>query len=254
LLREHGSDAVRYWAATGRPGTDLAFDPAQIKVGRRLATKLLNASRFALGLGKAAATRDPVTEPLDRSMIAALADVVATATAGFEAYDHTAALGAAESFFWPFCDDYIELVKERAYGDGDGASSARAALATALSVQLRLFAPFLPYATEEVWSWWRYGSVHRAPWPTDREVRSAAEGGDPALLELAGAALSQVRRAKSERKLSMRTEVPSAEALGPAAMLEQLALVADDLRSAGRIGKLDLLPDRASELVVACAF
>jgi valyl-tRNA synthetase len=253
LLREHGSDAVRYWAATGRPGTDLAFDPAQIKVGRRLATKLLNASRFALGLA-AEATRNPVTEPLDRSMLAGLADVVATSTAAFEAYDHTAALGAAENFFWPFCDDYIELVKERAYGEGAGASSARAALATALSVQLRLFAPFLPYAAEEVWSWWRYGSVHRAPWPTNREVRSAAQDGDPALLELAGAALSQVRRAKSERKLSMRTEVPLAEALGPAAMLGQLALVADDLRAAGRIGKLDMLPDRTPELVVACAF
>jgi valyl-tRNA synthetase len=254
LLREHGSDAVRYWAATGRPGTDLAFDPAQIKVGRRLATKLLNASRFALGLGAAESMRDSVTEPLDRSMLAALADVVATATAAFEAYDHTAALGAAESFFWPFCDDYIELVKERAYGSGGGASSARAALATALSVQLRLFAPFLPYAAEEVWSWWRYGSVHRAPWPTTHEVRSASQGGDPGLLSVAGAALSQVRRAKSERKLSMRTPVPLAEALGPAPMLEQLALVADDLRAAGRIGRLDLLPDRTPELVIASAF
>ncbi|HEX7745155.1 MAG TPA: valine--tRNA ligase [Micromonosporaceae bacterium] len=254
LLREHGSDAVRYWAASGRPGTDLAFDPAQIKVGRRLATKLLNAARFALGLGAADAIRAAVTEPLDRSMLAALGDVVATATAAFEAYDHTSALSAAEGFFWPFCDDYIELVKERAYGEGAAASSARAALATALSVQLRLFAPFLPYATEEVWSWWRYGSVHRAPWPTAHEVRSAAPNGDPALLPLAGAALSQVRRAKSERKLSMRTEVPLAEALGPASTLEQLALVADDLRAAGRIAKLDLLPDRTPELVVACAF
>ena len=158
---------------------------------------------------------------------------------------------AAETFFWPFCDDYIELVKERAYGDAASSASARAALATALSVQLRLFAPFLPYVTEEIWSWWRYGSIHRAPWPTVHELRSHE---DPDLLRLAGEALSQVRRAKSERKLSMRTEVPLAEVLGPAALLERLALAADDLRSAGRIGKLDLLPDRSPELVVACAF
>jgi valyl-tRNA synthetase len=250
LLEEHGADAVRYWAANGRPGTDLAFDTAQLRVGRRLATKLLNASKFALGLGAGAAATAEVTEPLDRSMLAGLREVVATATAAFEAYDHTTAMQAAEAYFWPFCDDYIELVKERAYG-ATASSSARAALATALSVQLRLFAPFLPYVTEEVWSWWRYGSVHRAPWPTVHELRS---GDDPALLRLAGEALSQVRRAKSERRLSMRTEVPLAEVLGPAAVLEKLALVADDLRAAGRIGKLDLLPDRTTELVVACAF
>ncbi|QGN46942.1 valine--tRNA ligase [Micromonospora sp. WMMD558] len=255
LLEEHGADAVRYWAANGRPGTDLAFDPAQIKVGRRLATKLLNASRFALGLGAADALRAAATEPLDRSMLADLSGVVATATAAFEAYDHTAALQAAEAFFWRFCDDYIELVKERAYGSGPGADSARAALAGALSVQLRLFAPVLPFATEEVWSWWRYGSVHRAPWPTTYEVGRAISGeGDPELLRLAGDALSQVRRAKSERKLSMKAEVPLAEALGPAALLDQLTVVADDLKAAGRIGKLDLLPDRTPELVIACAF
>ncbi|MFY1675268.1 valine--tRNA ligase [Plantactinospora sp. WMMB334] len=254
LLEEHGPDAVRYWAANGRPGTDLAFDPGQIRVGRRLATKLLNASRFALGLGAGDALRAPAGEPLDRSMLAALRGVVADATAAFERYDHTEALQVTEAFFWRFCDDYIELVKERAYGEGAGAESARAALAAALSVQLRLFAPVLPYVTEEVWSWWRYGSVHRAPWPTTYEIKRVAAEGDPALLELAGVALTQVRRAKSERKLSMRTEVPLAEALGPAAMLEQLATIAGDLKAAGRIGKLDFLPDRTPELVIACAF
>jgi valyl-tRNA synthetase len=251
LLEEHGSDAVRYWAASGRPGTDLAYDPGQIKVGRRLATKLLNASRFALGLGAADALRAPVTEPLDQSMLAVLSGVVTSATAAFDAYDHTGALQATESFFWTFCDDYIELVKERAYGSGAAADSARAALATALSVQLRLFAPVLPYVTEEVWSWWRYGSVHRSPWPSVYEVPSE---GDAELLRVAGEALTQVRRAKSERRLSMRAEVPLAEALGPAELLDKLALVAGDFRSAGKIGKLDMLPNRTPTLVVACAF
>ncbi|MEU4676690.1 valine--tRNA ligase [Micromonospora sp. NPDC023737] len=255
LLEQSGSDAVRYWAASGKPGMDLAFDPAQIKIGRRLATKVLNASKFALGLGAGDALRAAATEPLDRAMLAELSGVVTAATTALEAYDHTAALLATESFFWRFCDDYIELVKERAYGSGSGADSARAALATALSVQLRLFAPVLPFVTEEVWSWWRYGSVHRAPWPTTYEVGRAIEGeGDPELLRIAGEALSQVRRAKSERKLSMRAEVPLAEALGPAALLQKLTLVSDDLRAAGRITKLDLLPDRTTELVIASAF
>jgi valyl-tRNA synthetase len=254
LLEDNGADAVRYWACGGRPGTDLAFDPARIRVGRRLATKLLNASKFALGLGAAEATRAPVTEPLDTSLLAALTRVVVAVTEALDAYDHTAALQVAETFFWTFCDDYIELVKERAYGTGPAATSARAALATALSTQLRLFAPFLPYVTEEVWSWWRYGSVHRAPWPTRHEVGRAAGDGDPELLRLAGDALTQVRRAKSDRKVSMRTDVPLAEALGPADVLRRLELVGDDLRAAGRIGTLDLLPDRTPELVIACAF
>jgi valyl-tRNA synthetase len=254
LLVQSGSDAVRYWAACGRPGIDIAFDPAQIKIGRRLATKLLNASKFALGLGAAAALRQPVTEPLDRAMLARLATVVTEATTAFDAFHHTDALQATEAFFWTFCDDYIELVKERAYAEGPAADSARAALAAGLSVLLRLFAPFVPYVTEEVWSWWRYGSVHRSTWPTPYELTRVAPEGDPALLDLAGEALRQVRKAKSDRKLSMKAEVPLAEALGPAALLEQLALVEGDLKAAGRIGKLDRLPDRTPELVIASAF
>ncbi|MFF5079787.1 valine--tRNA ligase [Actinoplanes sp. NPDC000266] len=254
LLVQNGSDAVRYWAANGRPGADLAFDPAQIKVGRRLATKLLNASKFALGLGAAEALRQPVTEPLDRAMLTRLAAVVSAATEAFDRYDHTDALQTTETFFWTFCDDYIELVKERAYAEGTGADSARAALAAGLSVLLRLFAPFLPYVTEEVWSWWRYGSVHKATWPTTYELTRVAGEGDASLLDLAGDALRQVRRAKSDRKLSMKADVPLAEALGPAELLDKLGLIENDLKSAGRIAKLDRLPGRTPELVIASAF
>jgi valyl-tRNA synthetase len=254
LLVQSGSDAVRYWAASGRPGADLAFDPAQIKVGRRLATKILNASKFALGLGAAEALRRPVTEPLDRAMLARLAEVVTAATEAFERYDHTDALQATETFFWTFCDDYIELVKERAYAEGPGGDSARAALAAGLSVLLRLFAPFVPYVTEEVWSWWRDGSVHKSTWPTTYELTRVAPEGDAGLLDLAGDALRQVRRAKSDRKLSMKADVPLAEALGPAALLERLTLIEGDLKAAGRIAKLDMLPDRTPELVIASAF
>ncbi|NJC69519.1 valine--tRNA ligase [Planosporangium thailandense] len=252
MLERYGADAVRYWAATGRPGTDLTFDEGQIRVGRRLATKLLNASRFVLGLGAAAAIRagvEAVTEPLDRSLLATLAATVEAATAALDGYDHTGALAAAERFFWTFCDDYIELVKDRAYA---GSTSARAALALALSIQLRLFAPVLPYVTEEVWSWWRYGSVHQAPWPSARELGGVI--GDSALLTVTGEALHQVRRAKTDRQVSMKTPVPLAEVLGPAEQLDLVALAETDLRAAGGIGRLDLLPGRTDALVVACAF
>jgi valyl-tRNA synthetase len=206
LLEQHGSDAVRYWAANGRLGTDTAFDEGQMKVGRRLAVKLLNASKFTLGFPEA--TPGPVTESLDKALLARLADVVDEATTAFEAYDYTRALERSEAFFWTFCDDYIELAKNRAYTEGPEADSARRALRLALDTLLRLFAPFLPFATEEVWSWWQEGSVHQASWPAGATLRAAGgEGGDPAVLEAAGAVLGQVRKAKSTAKTSMRTPV-----------------------------------------------
>jgi valyl-tRNA synthetase len=255
-LSRYGSDAVRYWAANGRPGADFTFDENLMRVGRRLATKVLNASRFVLSLGSADALRSPVTEPLDAAMLTELSTVVGEATASFTGYDHTGALEVAERFFWTFCDDYLELVKQRAYGQrGEpAAASARAALGWALSVQLRLFAPILPFVTEEVWSWWRYGSVHRSPWPSPHELTSLVDSPAAGLLSAAGDALRQIRKAKSERRLSMRAEVPLAEVTGPADTLALIESASADLVAAGHIGKLDLRPGGSAELIVACAF
>jgi valyl-tRNA synthetase len=230
LLVQHGSDAVRYWAAGGRLGTDTAFDTGQIKVGRRLAIKILNASKFVLGLGEGDGA---VTEPLDLSMLATLAEVVRDATTAFEANDYSRALERTERFFWDLCDDYLELVKTRAYGEGDSAVSARAALRQALSVVLRLFAPILPYVTEEVWSWWREGSVHVAEWPAADEL---TPGGDPSVLTATAGVLRQVRRVKSEAKVSMRAEIDRAVVRG--AGVGHVATA--DLSAAGRIADLVL--------------
>jgi len=236
-LEQHGSDAVRYWAASGRPGTDTAFDPGQMKIGRRLAIKILNASRFALNLGEAPEGA-AVTEALDRAMLVGLADLVDEATQAFDGYDYARALQRTEEFFWRFCDDYLELVKGRAYGEGAGAESARAALERALQVLLRLFAPFLPFVTDEVWSWWQEGSIHRGGWPDGTSIRRLAGPGDVAVLGVASDLLTAVRRAKSDAKQSMRAEVASVAVTDTAERLAALSAAEGDVTDAGKVAKL----------------
>ena len=261
LLREQGSDAVRYWAASGRLGTDMTFDPAQLRVGRRLAIKILNAARFVLtlttradraaGAGAAAATGGDLTEPLDRAMLHRLARVVAGCTAAFEDYEHTRALQEAESFFWFFCDDYLELVKSRAYAEHGprAAASAMTALRTALSVLLRLFAPVLPFVTEEVWSWWQDGSIHQAAWPAAAELRATAGEADERLLDAASAAIAAVRGAKSAARLSMRAPVRKLVVSAGEADLALIRPVLGDVQAAGKVEQVVACPSAAAEPV-----
>jgi len=244
MLDEHGSDAVRYWAASSRLGTDAAFDPQnpkQIKIGRRLAIKVLNAAKFVYAFP---GLDGRVTEPLDIDMLAELGAVIDLATKSLEEFDHARALEAAEQFFWTFCDDYLELVKERAYGAAtpEAQASATSALRTAIDVLLRLFAPYLPFATEEVWSWTHEGSVHTAAWPTraDTGVDTAPSG----LLPVVSEALIGIRRAKTDAKASQKTDVVSATIAGPALLMAGL----DDLKAVGRIAKVEFVQADAIEV------
>ncbi|ROQ38298.1 valyl-tRNA synthetase [Frondihabitans sp. PhB188] len=241
MLDDHGSDAVRYWAASSRLGTDAAFDPQnpkQIKVGRRLAIKVLNAAKFVYSFPEPVEGA-AVTEALDVDLLANFAAVIEAATTALENYDHAKALETTEKFFWTFCDDYLELVKERAYGatsTPEAQSSAVLALRSTIDGLLRLLAPYLPFATEEVWSWTHDTSVHTAAWPTAQELGAVTS--PSGLLELVGEALISIRRAKTDAKASQKTPVTSAVVVAPEASLALLRTAAADLSAVGRIETL----------------
>ncbi len=273
LLEKHGADALRYWAASGRPGVDTAADEGQMKIGRRMAIKLLNASKFAIGIAGSGMEAKPFlpqrlrVAPLDASMLAQLSEVISEASKALEAYDHTRALEVSEKFFWNFCDNYLELVKLRAYGEGrqpasgsdaeniEGTMSARISLITAIRIMLRLFAPFLPFVSEEVWSWFNKDSVHLSKWPEPEQIEndlkaSAAElfGTEQVTLDQMGSSLleniseilADLRKLKSEAKRSMKTAVASLELAGPPADLEMLSLGIGDLLDAGVVANCAL--------------
>ena len=265
MLDEYSSDAVRYWAASGRPGTDTAFDIGQMKIGRRLAIKLLNASKFALTLSQLSSDLDrtnitaaTIVEPVDQALLAKLALTVESATKAFEEFNYAKALDATETFFWEFTDDYVELVKERAYGETEGVNSesARATLLITLDTLLRLFAPFLPFTTEETWSWFNNDSIHTSHWPDSDTLRVAAPSGNITALATATQALRMIRKAKSEAKLSMRAVVSVAVFTGTPEMLKHLDSVATDLKAAGSIEELETVSapdatDLQAEIVLA---
>lgn len=246
ILEQHGADAVRYWAASSKLGTDAAFDPQnpkQIKVGRRLAIKVLNAAKFVYGFPLPEGASD-VTEALDVDMLAELGAVVEQATAAFDGFDHARALEIVERFFWTFCDDYLELVKERAYGTAADAThetqaSAVLALRGAIDVLLRLLAPFLPYATEEVWAWTHETSVHRASWPTAADLPTDAA--PTGLLAAVGQALIGIRGAKTAAKASQKTPVTRAVVAAPAETRVLIERAAVDLAAVGRIENLSFV-------------
>jgi valyl-tRNA synthetase len=243
LLHEYGSDAVRYWAASARLGVDTVFDEAQLRIGRRLAVKILNATRFVLGFPEPVSVGHRVTEPLDLAMLARLDDVIRRCTAAFEDYDHASALEGAEQFFWHFCDDYLELVKPRAYAgaeDPEAAASAITALRCGLSVLLRLFAPILSFVTEEAWSWWQEGSIHRAPWPEPGELGPTQAEPSSAGLDAAAAAIGAIRKAKSEAKLPQKARVARLAATGRQADLDLVSSVLPDVVAAGHVADVEL--------------
>ncbi len=243
LLDQYTADGVRYWAAGARLGTDTAFDDKVFKVGKRLVTKIFNAGKYVLLQG---GTPGPITAELDRAFAYRLRGLVEQVTASFEEFDYAHALQDTESFFWAdFTDTFLELVKGRAR-QGDG--SATAALRLGLGVLLRLFAPVLPYITEEVWSWafaeeTGARSIHRAPWPGAADFAGVAAPADPASFDAAVACLAAVNKGKSEASVSGGRVVTRLVAAANPATLDRLRPVAADVMSAARVEGHELRSD-----------
>ena len=246
LLIEHSSDAVRYWAARARLGTDTAFDPGVFKVGKRLATKVFNASRFVLMQLERSEDGVPgaehISEPLDLALIDRLRSTVASATRSFEVFDYAAALQAAEESFWEFCDHYLELVKLRSYAEQDtpGRRSALATLGIALNAYLRLLAPFIPYVTEEVWSWsfagsGREQSIHTSPWPSAEKAADIPRPPVAGVFDAAVDVMTAIRGAKTTAQKSLRWPVAALEIVGSEEHRAALAPVLDDVLRAGNV-------------------
>ncbi|MCC7076255.1 MAG: valine--tRNA ligase [Acidimicrobiia bacterium] len=243
LLEQHGSDAVRYWAARARLGTDTAYDEAVFKIGRRLVTKIFNAGKLVVGrLGESGAAAgdlrlSDITHPLDTSLLATLQELVERATRDFEAYESAAVLEAVEAWFWThLTDNYLELSKERAYARD---RSAIATWSVALSTVLRLFAPFLPYITDTVWSWWFGGdaeTIHTAAWPGTDEFAEVAT--TRAVFDSAVETIGEIRRVKSERDQSIRVAVPWMRVCGPPNAIRALEAAIDDVRFAGAVDEV----------------
>jgi valyl-tRNA synthetase len=240
LLEEHGSDGVRYWAASARPGTDTAFDTGQMRVGRRLAIKFLNASKFVLAKPEPVGA---VTHVLDRALLAGLRALVEDSTKALDGYDYARALQNTETFFWSLCDNYLEMVKSRRYGDHgpDAAASANATLLCTLSVLNRLFAPYLPFVTEEVWSWWQAGSVHAARWPEVTEIDSLVSADTEArsALDRAVDVLGEIRRQKSIEKRPMKAQIDVAIVRWDGSSIAAVRRIEADLRPAAGVGRFE---------------
>ena len=252
LFDSYGSDAVRYWAVGARPGVDTAFSEDQMKVGRKLATKLLNVSKFVLGIGEVADDVVP-TEAIDVAMLHRLAGVVDEATSAFEAFDYARVLERTEEFFWWFCDDYVELVKTRGYlsHSEEGAMSARAALRRALSTLQRLLAPLLPFVTEEVWNWWQTGSVHQSQWPTTNELTiGLTSGPNEELLDAICGAIGVIRRAKTEAKVSQRAVVTEASFVASIDAASAITAGWADIADAGSVEKWSISTADTNEITV----
>ena len=297
FLERYTADGVRYWAGTARLGTDAAFDEKMLKVGKRLVTKLYNAAKFVLSqqgtrhppreqidlafIARLAGCVERATAAFESFDFArALSEtetffwssftdsyielVKGRAKGGGEAPRAGPGQGAATGEDGAGAGQGAAVGAGRAVAPGgeggaaEGGGSAIATLRLGLSVLLRLFAPFLPFVTEEAWSWifaaetgWK--TIHKSPWPGPGDFEGIPAPARLETFDAAAACLSAVHRLKTQSQVSIGSELPVMRVAAGATTLEALRPALDDVRSAARASRLDLeedarLPDLAIEV------
>ena len=249
VMAEYPVDAIRYWAASASLGDDFPFKTNELVQGEKLLQKLWNASKLVDQLAPVDPDEPAELEPIDRWILAELDGVIADLTEQFRSHEYLKARNRLREFFWnTFCDDYLEIAKQRVGEDGH--ASTEYALATAHRTILALFAPLLPHVTEEIWAA-RYGetepttSIHLTDWPAPRGYDADAEAGRTAMT-----AVSALRRYKTDAGLALNEPLETveiygrvegfAEAIADVMHIEELLVREDDPAIETEITGIDL--------------
>ncbi len=216
VLAEFPVDATRYWAAGTSIGDDFPFKEGDLEAGEKLLRKLWNASKLVDQLAPTTVEPPAELDPIDEWLLAELDGVIAEIAEYFEAYEFSKARNRLRTFFWnTYCDDYLEIAKQRL--DGTSRQSTEFALVRAHRTFLKLFAPLLPHITEEIWQA-RYGdgtSIHTLDWPTPTGYEANETAGETAM-----AVIGALRRYKTDRQLALNTDLTEAVVYGDVAGFE----------------------------------
>ena len=266
ILEKYGADALRFWAAGRSLGQNINFSEEEIQAGKKFLTKLWNATRFVMmninprdlrANEKRIGTNS--LYPTDKWILAELEVLVATATKSFENYDYSSSKLAIEKFFWlKLADNYIEIVKNRLYDESPkgkkGRESAQFTLYSVLFTLLRLLAPFIPFASEEIYQTFFKSakcakSIHLCGWPeTDKKLADKEKiKTGKIIVEIVAA----MRKHKAERGLSMKAELEKVEIFCDAMTKKAIQEIESDLKAVGNIRKINFIAKKNSKLRIA---
>lgn len=257
LIDNYGADSVRYWASRAKLGVDTAFEEKVMAQGKKLINKIFNACKFVFNIVDVSQFRDykncikHITEPTDISWQQKMNESVKQAGKYFEAYDYAGALEVIEKRFWDFCDNYLEIVKKRAYSSED--NSAVASLIYTIDTFLKIFAPFCPFITEEIYQVRPWGtedtSIHLTQWPDKNLFEKSSIDGQ--LYDYISEVTSYIRKAKTEANVSQKTEVKKVEIFAPKEVLNKIKQGIKDIENVGSLLDSSLTLTEAKELSVS---
>jgi len=209
VIEEYPVDAARYWCAGAKVGDDLALKEKDLVGGEKLLRKLWNASKLVDDLTEKDADKEEVKlEAVDKWMVAKTDEVIKQVTDNFKAYEFSKARDTLRSFFWnTFCDDYLEICKQRLEDENE---SAEKALRTTHRKILQMFAPFIPHIAEEIWrEMYSQKSIHRSQWPKPEKVKADLKKGEKAM-----ETISLIRKYKTDERKALNTELNEVEVFG----------------------------------------